>query len=141
PRCADSGIRRGGGAGCGRRGAERKPCRRRGLRWVGRQNWLLAFTSSRTRGGVALHGDGQAIRMGRLRQTAAGIVDGSTGRSPMTTSDRQGEVAHDEIRQFYDGTYYSGDAAADRLPWHMRKVAARLGRLRGLHVLDIACGT
>ena len=56
-------------------------------------------------------------------------------------ADRQGDAAHDEIRQFYDETYYSGEDAADRLPWHMRRIAGRLGRLAGVQVLDIACGT
>lgn len=55
-------------------------------------------------------------------------------------SGQKGEAAHDEMRKFYDETYYSRQGAAD-LPWHMRRVAARLGPIEGLEVLDIACGT
>lgn len=45
------------------------------------------------------------------------------------------------IREFYDNEYYAGSPRQGRLPWHCRRVAARLGSLRGKNVLDVACGT
>lgn len=48
---------------------------------------------------------------------------------------------HLEVRRFYDNEYYRQQGSAERLPWHMRVVASRLGNLRGKAALDIACGT
>src|SRR5699024_11127164 len=50
---------------------------------------------------------------------------------------------HRQVQSFYDDQYYAHAHAADgggQLPWHMRRVAARLEPLRGKAVLDIACG-
>ncbi|HTA64402.1 MAG TPA: methyltransferase domain-containing protein [Xanthomonadaceae bacterium] len=47
----------------------------------------------------------------------------------------------ESIRAFYDDEYYARDHGKGRLPWHCRKVADRLGDLRGRAVLDVACGT
>jgi SAM-dependent methyltransferase len=47
----------------------------------------------------------------------------------------------ESIRTFYDEEYYAHPAAGARLPWHCRKVAARLRSPSGRHVLDVACGT
>lgn len=49
---------------------------------------------------------------------------------------------HRQVKSFYDEQYYGlthvGDAAA--LPWHMHRVAGRLGLDEGQAALDIACG-
>ncbi len=47
----------------------------------------------------------------------------------------------DSIRRFYDEEYYSDGKASTDLPWHSRRVAARLGDFSGRRVLDVACGT
>ncbi len=50
---------------------------------------------------------------------------------------------HRQVQSFYDDQYYAHAHAADgggQLPWHMRRVAARLEPLHGKAVLDIACG-
>jgi len=47
----------------------------------------------------------------------------------------------DSIRDFYDNEYYAGDTSTAVLPWHSRKIAARLGDMSGKQVLDVACGT
>lgn len=51
------------------------------------------------------------------------------------------EDKFDPIREFYDKEYYAHVAHDSRLPWHCRKVGARLGSMSGRHVLDVACGT
>ena len=33
------------------------------------------------------------------------------------------------IREFYDSEYYAGHLGSTRLPWHCRKVGARLGKM------------
>jgi SAM-dependent methyltransferase len=48
---------------------------------------------------------------------------------------------HDDIRRFYDAEYYADGGHAGGVPWHMRKIASRLGPLAGRSVLDVACGT
>lgn len=48
---------------------------------------------------------------------------------------------HRQVQNFYDQEYYAHDQGESPTPWHMRKVAARLGTLHGKSVLDIACGT
>lgn len=45
------------------------------------------------------------------------------------------------IRDFYDNEYYAKHTAHPKLPWHCRKIAARLGDMAGKRVLDVACGT
>ena len=45
------------------------------------------------------------------------------------------------IRDFYDNEYYLHRSGDRELPWHCRLVGARLGQMRGLNVLDVACGT
>lgn len=60
----------------------------------------------------------------------------------MNGDERIAPLGHDEVRDFYDTAYY-GDAVprgALTLPWHVRAVANRLRPVRGLEVLDIACG-
>ena len=47
----------------------------------------------------------------------------------------------DSIRDFYDKEYYAHVNHDSRLPWHCRRVGARLGNLSGRKVLDVACGT
>lgn len=47
---------------------------------------------------------------------------------------------HQQVQRYYDEDYYGDVPAGDGLPWHMRRVAARLGPLSGKHALDIACG-
>ena len=47
----------------------------------------------------------------------------------------------DSIRQFYDNEYYSHVTNNSRLPWHCRKIGARLGDMSGHEMLDVACGT
>lgn len=47
----------------------------------------------------------------------------------------------ESIRRYYDDEYYAAGGDAGRLPWHCRRIAARLGNLSGLRVLDVACGT
>lgn len=48
---------------------------------------------------------------------------------------------HEQVREFYDQEYYAHAIGRGSLPWQVRRVAARLGGLRGKAVLDIACGT
>lgn len=48
---------------------------------------------------------------------------------------------HDQVQRFYDEQYYTDNRSESALPWHMRKVASRLGALENKSVLDIACGT
>lgn len=50
-------------------------------------------------------------------------------------------VDHDDVRAFYENVYYASVQSATPLPWHVRAIANRLEGLRGLEVLDIACGT
>lgn len=47
----------------------------------------------------------------------------------------------ESIRDFYNNEYYADSSGNVPLPWHYRKVAARLGNMAGKHVLDVACGT
>jgi SAM-dependent methyltransferase len=47
----------------------------------------------------------------------------------------------DSIRGFYDNEYYAELRESASLPWHCRKIGARLGNLDGKAVLDVACGT
>lgn len=47
----------------------------------------------------------------------------------------------DSIRDFYDNEYYLRPSGVARLPWHCRKIGARLGDMSGRAVLDVACGT
>jgi ubiquinone/menaquinone biosynthesis C-methylase UbiE len=51
------------------------------------------------------------------------------------------EDKFDSIRSFYDNEYYAAATPNSRLPWHCRRIAARLGDLTGKQVLDVACGT
>lgn len=50
---------------------------------------------------------------------------------------------HQQVQSFYDEQYYGHvhDQSGSQLPWHMRRVAQRLGSLEGKAVLDVACGT
>lgn len=48
---------------------------------------------------------------------------------------------HRQVQRFYDEEYYARTHSEAALPWHMRRVASRLGMLEGKSVLDIACGT
>jgi len=48
---------------------------------------------------------------------------------------------HQDVKTFYDDTYYSAGCEHHRVPWHMRKVASRLHISPGDSTLDIACGT
>lgn len=50
---------------------------------------------------------------------------------------------HHQVQTYYDEQYYGHADANDtsRLPWHMRRIAVRLGVLEGQSALDIACGT
>lgn len=48
---------------------------------------------------------------------------------------------HEEVRRFYEAEYYADLDPAGGVPWHMRRVANRLGPLQGRSVLDVACGT
>lgn len=47
----------------------------------------------------------------------------------------------DSIRDFYDNEYYAHVSRNSRLSWHCRRIGARLGKMSGLQVLDVACGT
>jgi len=47
----------------------------------------------------------------------------------------------DSIREFYDNEYYAHRLGNARLPWHCRKIGARLGSMSNREVLDVACGT
>lgn len=47
----------------------------------------------------------------------------------------------DSIRDFYDNEYYAVHPRSATLPWHCRKIGARLGEVAGRQVLDVACGT
>jgi SAM-dependent methyltransferase len=47
---------------------------------------------------------------------------------------------HTKIREFYNTEYYTPGTATGDLSWHMRRIAGRLGDLRGKEVLDVACG-
>jgi 2-polyprenyl-3-methyl-5-hydroxy-6-metoxy-1,4-benzoquinol methylase len=47
---------------------------------------------------------------------------------------------HEKVRRFYDSKYHVNGRNDARLPWHARRVAARLGDLREKMVLDVACG-
>ena len=48
---------------------------------------------------------------------------------------------HGQVRRYYDDEYYGRQAGGDSVPWHVRRVAGRIGDLRGKAVLDIACGS
>jgi len=50
---------------------------------------------------------------------------------------------HQQVQNFYDEQYYGHvhNQIESRLPWHMRRVAQRLGSLKGKAALDVACGT
>jgi SAM-dependent methyltransferase len=50
---------------------------------------------------------------------------------------------HQQVQDFYNKRYYGHINPNDRssLPWHVRRIAARLGALRDKTVLDVACGT
>lgn len=48
---------------------------------------------------------------------------------------------HQQVQRFYDDEYYAHGRHAPALPWHMRKIAARLRLTKTDSVLDIACGT
>ena len=50
------------------------------------------------------------------------------------------KLDHDAVRRFYDDEYYGTAHRQGGLPWHMSRVASRLGNLSGKPVLDIACG-
>ncbi|MGH8190801.1 MAG: class I SAM-dependent methyltransferase [Rhodanobacteraceae bacterium] len=47
---------------------------------------------------------------------------------------------HHQVQRFYDEEYYAHNSDTSALPWHMRKVASRLGVLQDKSVLDVACG-
>lgn len=47
---------------------------------------------------------------------------------------------HKDVEHFYNSVYYKDQKNSD-IPWHMRKVAARLNLKSQDSVLDIACGT
>ncbi|MEX2496037.1 MAG: methyltransferase domain-containing protein [Woeseia sp.] len=47
----------------------------------------------------------------------------------------------DSVRRFYDNEYYADHERSGSLPWHCRKIGARLGEMTGRQVLDVACGT
>lgn len=46
----------------------------------------------------------------------------------------------DALREYYDNEYYGRDRRAAGLPWHSRRIGARLGNVAGRNVLDVACG-
>lgn len=47
---------------------------------------------------------------------------------------------HEQLRDFYNESYYSRDFALKNSSWHDRFMATKLGDLHGKQVLDIACG-
>lgn len=48
---------------------------------------------------------------------------------------------HRSAQEFYDEHYYAGARSRPAGPsWHMRRIAGRLGDVRGKRVLDVACG-
>lgn len=57
------------------------------------------------------------------------------------TGQQGNSVGHDEVRKFYDNEYYADAGVRRGLPWHMRRVADRMGGMNGRKVLDVACGT
>lgn len=59
----------------------------------------------------------------------------------MHTMNEQLPPGHDDVRRFYDAEYYAAPDHQGGVPWHMRRIASRLGPLHGHSVLDIACGT
>lgn len=50
-------------------------------------------------------------------------------------------MSHGEIRRFYDEVYHRGARAERRIPWHIRRLAARLQPWEGKRLLDVGCGT
>jgi SAM-dependent methyltransferase len=58
----------------------------------------------------------------------------------MTAPKDKSNPSHAEVRVFYNQAYYT-DEKKGALPWHLRRIADRLGPVDGLEVLDIACGT
>lgn len=59
----------------------------------------------------------------------------------MTAKQPDDGLGHDEVRHFYDHQYYAVASTEGSVPWHVRRVADRLGDMAGREVLDIACGT
>lgn len=47
---------------------------------------------------------------------------------------------HDHIRRYYDEEYYADHRTQEGLDWHSRMIISRLGDVRGMNVLDVACG-
>lgn len=60
---------------------------------------------------------------------------------PDAGGDQNPASGHESVRSFYDNQYYANAAMPHSLPWHPRVIASRLGGLRDIRVLDIACGT
>lgn len=50
-------------------------------------------------------------------------------------------MSHGEIRRFYDEVYHRGARAERRIPWQIRRLAARLQPWEGKRLLDVGCGT
>lgn len=48
---------------------------------------------------------------------------------------------HGDVQRYYDTEYYRDARLTGRPPWHMRRIANRLGLSPGQQVLDVACGT
>lgn len=59
----------------------------------------------------------------------------------MTAKRPDEKLGHDEVRHFYDNEYYASSSAEGGVPWHVRRIASRLGDMAGREALDIACGT
>ena len=59
----------------------------------------------------------------------------------MSQLKRDAAVGHEQVRAFYDEEYYADADGFARAPWHVRKIADRLGDFQGRSVLDVACGT
>lgn len=49
-------------------------------------------------------------------------------------------IKHDAVRAFYDGEYHTDSGGRNRLPWQLRRIANRVLDVKGMHVLDVACG-
>jgi SAM-dependent methyltransferase len=58
----------------------------------------------------------------------------------VTLKSSRDSTDHDNIKEFYNKTYYGRSVKVSRMPWHMRVIASRLGDLTNLRVIDVACG-
>jgi SAM-dependent methyltransferase len=51
------------------------------------------------------------------------------------------DVTHDDVRRFYDKVYYGNVRTGQSVPFHLRRLAVRLGPWEGKLLLDVGCGT